>query len=53
MLLTSNSGVVAVVYCSSSNLNNELLDNEYAKLETEQCATSEFANEPWVRDNGC
>ena len=53
MLLTSNSGVVAVVYCSSSNLNNELLDNEYAKLETEQCSTSEFANEPWVRDNGC
>ena len=53
MLLTSNSGVVAVVYCSSSNLNNELLDNGYAKLETEQCTTSEFANEPWVRDNGC
>jgi endonuclease YncB( thermonuclease family) len=53
MLLTSNSGVVAVVYCSSSNINDELLDNEYAKLETEQCATSEFANEPWVRDHGC
>jgi endonuclease YncB( thermonuclease family) len=53
MLLTSNSGVVAVVYCSSSNLNNELLDNGYATLETEQCTASEFANEPWVRDNGC
>jgi endonuclease YncB( thermonuclease family) len=53
MLPTSNSGVVAVVYCSSSNLNNELLDNGYAKLETEQCTTSEFANEPWVADNGC
>jgi endonuclease YncB( thermonuclease family) len=53
MLPTSNSGVVAVVYCSSSNLNNELLDNGYAKLETEQCTTSEFANEPWVTDNGC
>src|SRR5215216_5664981 len=53
MLLTSNSDVLAVVYCSSSNLNSELLDNGYAELETEQCATSEFANEPWVKDHGC
>ena len=53
MQLTSNSGVIAVVYCSSSNLNNELLDNDYASLETAQCTTSEFANEPWARDNGC
>jgi endonuclease YncB( thermonuclease family) len=52
-VLTSNSDVVAVVYCSSSNLNNELLDNGYAKLETEQCTTSEFADEVWLRDNGC
>jgi endonuclease YncB( thermonuclease family) len=53
MLLTSNSGVIAVVYCSSSNLNSELLDNGYAELDTEQCATSEFANEPWVKEHGC
>jgi endonuclease YncB( thermonuclease family) len=53
MLPTSNSDVLAVVYCSSSNLNSELLDNGYAELETEQCATSEFANEPWVKDHGC
>jgi endonuclease YncB( thermonuclease family) len=53
MLLTSNSDVLAVVYCSSSNLNSGLLDNGYAELETEQCATSEFANEPWVKDHGC
>ena len=53
MLLTSNSGVIGVVYCSSINLNSELLDNGYAELETEQCATSEFANEPWVKDYGC
>jgi endonuclease YncB( thermonuclease family) len=53
MLLTSNSGVIGVVYCSSSNLNSELLANGYAELETEQCATSEFANEPWVKDYGC
>jgi endonuclease YncB( thermonuclease family) len=53
MLLTSNSDVLAVVYCSSSNLNSGLLDNGYAELETEQCATSEFANEPWAKDHGC
>ena len=54
MLLTSNSGgVIGVVYCSSSNLNSELLDNGYAELETEQCATSEFADESWVKDHGC
>jgi endonuclease YncB( thermonuclease family) len=53
MLLTSNSDVIAVVYCSSSNLNSELLDNGYAELETERCATSEFANEPWVKEYGC
>ena len=53
MLPTSNSGVTGVVYCSSGNLNSELLDNGYAELKTEQCATSEFANEPWVKDHGC
>src|SRR5215212_10906293 len=53
MLPTSNSGVTGLVYCSSSNLNSELLDNGYAELKTEQCATSEFANEPWVKDHGC
>ena len=54
MLLTSNSGgVIGVVYCSSSNLNSELLNNDYAELETDQCAASEFANEPWVKDHGC
>jgi endonuclease YncB( thermonuclease family) len=54
MLLTSNSGgVIGVVYCSSSNLNSELLDNGYAEIDTEQCATSEFADESWVKDHGC
>jgi endonuclease YncB( thermonuclease family) len=50
---SSDSDIVGVVYCSSTNLNSELLDNGYAKLETEQCARSEFANEPWVKDHGC
>ena len=50
---SSDSDIVGVVYCSSTNLNSELLDNGYAKLETEQCAKSEFANEPWAKDHGC
>ncbi|MDQ3851528.1 MAG: lamin tail domain-containing protein [Thermoproteota archaeon] len=53
MLPTSGSDMVGVVYCSSTNLNSELLDNGYAELETEQCTTSEFANEPWAKDYGC
>jgi endonuclease YncB( thermonuclease family) len=53
MQLTSDSAVIAVVYCSSSNLNNELLDNGYATLEAAQCAASEFADEPWANDNDC
>jgi endonuclease YncB( thermonuclease family) len=52
-LLASNSSIIAVVYCSSNNLNSELLDNGFAKLDMEQCATSEFANEPWAKDHGC
>nr|MDQ3882870.1 thermonuclease family protein [Thermoproteota archaeon] len=50
---TSDSDIVGVVYCSSTNLNSELLDNGYAEIKTEQCTTSEFANEPWVKDHGC
>ncbi len=53
LLPTSNSDILAVVYCSSSNLNSELLDNGYAELETQQCATSEFANQAWAKDHGC
>ena len=51
--LSGDSDIVGVVYCSSTNLNSELLDNGYAEIKTEQCATSEFANEPWVKDHGC
>jgi hypothetical protein len=53
LLMSDDSHIIGVVYCSSSNLNEELLDNGYAELETEQCVTSEFADEPWVKDHGC
>ena len=51
--LASNSNVVAVVYCSSENLNSELLDNGYANLDSDQCKTSEFARQSWAREHGC
>jgi endonuclease YncB( thermonuclease family) len=52
-LLTSDTSVIAVVYCASTNLNSELLDIGYATLNTEQCKTSEFASQRWARDHGC
>jgi endonuclease YncB( thermonuclease family) len=51
--LTTNSSIIGVVYCSSNNLNSELLDNGYATLDVQQCATSEFAQEPWAKNHGC
>jgi len=52
-LLTSGGSVVATVYCSSSNLNSELLDNGYATLNGDQCKTSEFATQIWAKRHGC
>ena len=52
-LPTSNSSIIAVVYCSSTNLNSKLLDNGYADLDVGQCTTSEFAHEPWAKAHGC
>src|SRR5215204_3055621 len=53
VLSQTGSSIIAVVYCSSSNLNKELLDNGYAELDMLQCATSEFANEEWAKEHGC
>lgn len=51
--LADSSSITAVVYCSSTNLNKELLDQGYTVLDMQQCATSEFANESWAKDHGC
>ncbi|AFU57677.1 hypothetical protein Ngar_c07340 [Candidatus Nitrososphaera gargensis Ga9.2] len=52
-LLTSDSSIIAVVYCESANLNSELLNNNYAALDAGQCQTSEFASQRWAREYGC
>jgi endonuclease YncB( thermonuclease family) len=51
--LTSGGSIIATVYCSSDNLNNELLENGYATLESDQCSESEFAQQEWARKYGC
>jgi hypothetical protein len=45
--------VIASVYCSSIGLNEELLDNEFATLDSAQCESSEFAQSSWAREHGC
>lgn len=52
-LVTSDTSVIAVVYCASTNLNSELLDSGYATLNKSQCGTSEFAGQRWAIDHGC
>ncbi len=51
--LTSDTSIIAVVYCESANLNSELLDNNYATLDVDHCQTSEFASQRWAREHGC
>jgi endonuclease YncB( thermonuclease family) len=53
LLTSADSNIIAVVYCSSSNLNEELLDNGYVRLNMQQCSTSEFATDSWAEDHGC
>ena len=45
--------VLAVVYCSSRNLNAELLINKHAVIDTRFCSNSEFGSEGWAIKGGC
>ena len=42
-----------VVYCASTSLNQQLLDNSFASIDKRQCATSEFASQDWAKRYGC
>ena len=44
--------IMAVVYCHGVNLNEFLLDHEFASFDDVYCYTSEFAGENWARE-GC
>ncbi len=39
---------IGVVYCNSINLNQALMNNTLAKIDTEFCDVSEFADEVWA-----
>ena len=43
----------AVVYCNGMNLNEQLIKLPKVELRSALCSASEFAEEPWARDNGC
>ncbi len=43
----------AVVYCNGMNLNEKLIELPHVELRSTLCNNSEFADEPWARDNGC
>jgi hypothetical protein len=45
--------ITGVVYCSSQNLNQQLLDSHYVGIDSRQCAMSEFASQDWAKRNGC
>lgn len=49
----NGKNLVGEVYCSSHNLNQELLDNKLVQIDKRQCGTSEFASQDWARRNGC
>ena len=44
--------IMAAVYCDGVNLNEFLLDHEFASFDDVYCYTSEFADESWARE-GC
>jgi micrococcal nuclease len=40
---------IGIVYCDGLNINEKLVDNHLAKILTEYCDVSEFANEKWAK----
>ena len=49
----SHRRIVAVVYCGSKNLNEELLKVGHAEILEDFCDRSEFASEEWAKSYGC
>lgn len=45
--------IKGVVYCSSQNLNEKLLDSGFVGLDYRQCFVSEFSGQDWAARHGC
>ena len=39
---------IGVVYCNGVNVNSELIEKQYARIYTDYCDVSEFANDKWA-----
>jgi endonuclease YncB( thermonuclease family) len=39
---------IGVVYCDGINVNSALMEKQYARIYTDYCDVSEFANEKWT-----
>jgi endonuclease YncB( thermonuclease family) len=39
---------IGVVYCDGINVNSALMEKQYARIYTDYCDVSEFANEDWA-----
>jgi micrococcal nuclease len=52
----SYNRMVSLVYCGenkTSSLNQQLLQNGYAKILEQYCSVSEFSKQTWVSTYGC
>lgn len=45
--------IKGVIYCSSQNLNEKLLDSRFVGLDHRQCFVSEFSSQDWATRHGC
>jgi micrococcal nuclease len=44
---------VGVVYCDGVNVNEAILDNDFADIYENFCDVSEFADTNWAQEHGC
>ena len=44
---------MGVVYCEGVNVNEAILDNDFADIYENFCDVSEFADTNWSQEHGC
>ncbi|MFQ5781605.1 MAG: thermonuclease family protein [Nitrosopumilus sp.] len=50
---SSYGRIIGKVICQGINLNEEILEKGFGKINTFHCKQSEFSNEPWAKNFGC
>jgi len=51
--IPSYGRIVATVYCNGTNLNQALLNANFATIIPQFCSISEFSDESWAKQFGC